>query len=108
VEPYEVLKALKALGKKLDEKQFWQKFAMLCGESSSLSYARFEMLMMERLQVNRKEQQRGCRRAPNRNPTSGTKYYDVKAAHGLNSRHKEKLVERLNDAKEIQGMRGAA
>ena len=55
-----------------------------------------------------KEQQRGCRRAPNRNPTSGTKYYDVKAAHGLNSRHKEKLVERLNDAKEIQGMRGAA
>lgn len=39
VEAPEVLKALKALGKKLDDKTFWSKFHTLCDEGEKIGRA---------------------------------------------------------------------
>ena len=59
VEAFEILKALKALGKKLDDAVFWKRYVDLCGDTTAeMRFERFEALMLERLHRNRKKEEK--------------------------------------------------
>ena len=103
VEAPEVLKALKALGKKLDDKTFWSKFHKLCDEGEMvISLAMFEKLMLQLLESRR--------RKAARQPLSGQlkekatvnsgSYFEKKQAHGMASGVRHGLQNRLSRLRE--------
>lgn len=102
VEAPEVLKALKALGKKLDDKQFWSKFQKLCDEGEMIiSAAQFEKLMLKMLEASRRKTaltQLGGTLLKEK--PSASAYHARKRVQSLDSRVKHTMKNRLSKNRE--------
>jgi hypothetical protein len=103
VEAPEVLKALKALGKKLDDKTFWSKFHTLCDEGEMVIGAQqFEKLMLKLLESRRRKAARQPLAGELKGKatmTSGS-YLEKKKAHGMASGVRHGLQNRLSRLRE--------
>lgn len=100
VEAPEVLKALKALGKKLDDKKFWSKFQKLCDEGKMvISAAQFEKLMLKLLESSRRKAARKLGGQSVATP-SASAYQARKEVQSLDSRVRYNVKNRLYNVRE--------
>ena len=107
VEAPEVLKALRALGKQVDDKSFWTKFQKMCGDGPMfLDREKFETMMLELLARKRQaEAQRSSQGSalPGLKPTmSKVHYSNRRAIHDLPSQHKSMLKRRLRKNRDVK------
>eukprot|EP01043_Picozoa_sp_COSAG02_P048450 COSAG02_NODE_4760_length_5017_cov_7.215331_3_plen_426_part_00 len=102
VEAPEVLKALKALGKKLDDKKFWGKFQKLCDEGEMvISAAHFETLMLKMLESSRRKaarEQLGGELLKEK--VSASSFYAKRAANSMGQVARHGIKNRLNRVRE--------
>lgn len=102
VEAPEVLKALKALGKKLDDKTFWSKFQNLCDDGEmAISTAQFEKLMLKVLESSRRKaakQPMGSELLKSK--TSVACFLETKQANSMDQRVRHGIKTRLSRIRE--------